>query len=394
MATVKTQMAARCVRPYEVRPGVRVSCGNCAWCRINRVNDFVGRCIAELKVSDGAIALTLTYGGDVAGATRLDYRDVQLMLKRLRIDGYKVRYICAGEYGSLKRRAHWHCVLFFRGKKPPFDALSQRLHWPYWRHGHVFPQPINYDGFRYLLKYVLKTSEIGDDASITDIKTVHMSKKPPLGADYFAMRAKLFVDNHIAFQSPEYFFPEVKTKVSVKVRKFWLQDRSLELFLETYVRLWNETHGCNPPDHPELWRLLYDKQQKKINLADTEWVEADLEKKRRADIRDGVRSAFGQRNVAHNPKVPLHVGSLFIAPDGVIVAYSDGSAVLVWDGHKWQISGGNSGKSVVSVPEQLTLCGLPDMLISVVSEWLSRRARSVPHPISAEVSTMVSSLSN
>lgn len=352
-----------CVAPYEIRPGVKVNCGSCDWCRENRVLDFVGRCLAESYVSSRTLAVTLTYGAaDEARAAQLHYRDVQLMLKRLRNDGFSVRYMCVGEYGSLKARAHWHCILFFRGKDPN-QPVARNVSWKYWPHGFSYFQEPDYGGFKYLLKYTLKETDPGKP----DLKQVRLSKNPPLGADYFLGRAKLFVDNRVAFQSPQYSFPGVVTRGG-KTRLFWLQDRSLERFLENYCRLWNEAYGCNPPNTPELWQYLYDPLAKR---------EADLDPAAFANLIENRRDAarkFVQINSAliSETATPVQTGFLLLPPDGVLVSYSDGSAVLIWEGRKWQLSVNGTARGTVS--NQLTLSGLTASLISDASAWLCQRA--------------------
>ena len=64
------------------------------------------------------LGVTLTYKGDVPGSVTLLTADVQKFVRSLRKAGHKVRYMIAGEYGERKGRAHWHAVLFFKGKVP------------------------------------------------------------------------------------------------------------------------------------------------------------------------------------------------------------------------------------------------------------------------------------
>lgn len=56
------------------------------------------------------------HSGDIA---YLRQRDVQLFMKRLRkyIKYEKVRYYCAGEYGPIHYRPHWHLLLWFNDEK-------------------------------------------------------------------------------------------------------------------------------------------------------------------------------------------------------------------------------------------------------------------------------------
>lgn len=230
-----------CLTPVRLDDETVVACRGCAVCRSNRVNDLVGRCVAEQVKSSSSLALTLTYAGDVPEAAILQYSDVQKFLKRLRWAGYRVRYICAGEYGSAKGRAHWHIVLFFSGEAPTL-TLDRRIDWHFWPHGFVYAQQPDYNGFRYLLKYVLKM--LSQDVSV---RRVAMSKKPPLGYDYFMQLAEDYVDQGLAIHAPEYSFKHV-TDTKGKRRRFWLQGRMRELFLDRYCDLWKDRYGKEPPE--------------------------------------------------------------------------------------------------------------------------------------------------
>ncbi len=53
-----------CIAPIKLDDGTEVGCRECWQCRKRRVNDYVGRCIAESKFAKKTYAVTLTYGGD------------------------------------------------------------------------------------------------------------------------------------------------------------------------------------------------------------------------------------------------------------------------------------------------------------------------------------------
>lgn len=55
--------------------------------------------------------VTLTYDDDHYRPD-LHYPDFQLFMKRLRKAKGPTRFFCAGEYGSLNARPHWHALLF------------------------------------------------------------------------------------------------------------------------------------------------------------------------------------------------------------------------------------------------------------------------------------------
>ena len=68
-----------------------------------------------------------------AGALRLDYRHIELFLKRLRKAGYEFKKVAAGEYGGDLGRAHWHLLLMFdhdeATKAQVLEAVANNEDW-------------------------------------------------------------------------------------------------------------------------------------------------------------------------------------------------------------------------------------------------------------------------
>ena len=223
-----------CIAPCNLNEKGLVDCRYCWQCRANRVNDLIGRCIAETHSSAGALSVTLTYGdGDIAKAAILYYPDFQGMMKRLRAAGYKVRYIVTGEYGSRKGRAHWHAILFFEGKVPDVE-LEKRIDWKPWGHGYAWFEKPDYKAFRYVLKYVLK-----DQQQQVAVGKLAMSKKPPLGHKYFEQLAERYVKQGLAPQSYKYSFDDEFTEYGAR-REFMMKGVTRENFLNHYMSKWDE----------------------------------------------------------------------------------------------------------------------------------------------------------
>ncbi|WP_162685507.1 rolling circle replication-associated protein [Roseovarius amoyensis] len=253
---------------------VLIPCRNCWQCRKNRVNDLVGRCIAESKTADQTVAVTFTYAGDSPNCATLVYKDFQDFMKRLRYEGYRVRYIVAGEYGSERGRAHWHAILFFYGKTlVARDAAEPRTEWEirfarykndaaariFWQpwsahfrgepktRGFVYFQRPDYESFGYALKqiveYALKDSGTFQAAHVGHVS---MSKKPPLGHDWFIDLANRYIQQGLSPQNPGYSFPDVFDSEG-KRRKFWLQGRMREMFVEYFMWAYRSYHGREYP---------------------------------------------------------------------------------------------------------------------------------------------------
>lgn len=338
--------------PCSTRPeGVWVKCKTCPWCKGNRVNDWAGRCVAEQQFSTAVVSLTLTYAKLGAGASIDErYGDVQLMLKRLRKDRYKVRYVFAGEYGEKKGRMHWHGILFFRGPIPDFELNTNFFNWKYWPHGYTYVQSPDFEGMTYVLKYTLKD----DDPRAREAKRLHMSKYPPIGAEYFQSLAQDYVNAGLPVHSPEYSFAHLRLR-SGKLRKFWLADRSRELFLDGYVRKWREAYGTEPPQTEFLTQEFYDPAAR---------AEADAEANR----------AFAERQ-----RDAEQTGFLLLPHPvlGVVSRYSDGTAVYVPHGlgkgeQPWHLDIGDGSASAVRiVGGRLRRAGLRSDLIASVLRWLT-----------------------
>lgn len=226
-----------CIAPVKVADGVLISCKKCWACEEVRVQDFTGRCMAENVTATKSYALTLTYGGGYNNpdAYTLQYRDIQLMLKRLRISGYQARYICAGEYGSEGGRAHFHLMLFFDGKFPT-PEMEQRIEWEFWPHGFAYFEDPQATWVRYMIKYTLKNAKKGGFP-------LRMSKKPPLGAEYFKTVAQRHVKAGTCPKDWKYGV-DGQTRFCSDTEKeipweFYLSGASRERFLDQYYERWS-----------------------------------------------------------------------------------------------------------------------------------------------------------
>jgi len=179
-----------CVSPLNIRyedkrrgPQVQqVPCRVCWQCRKNKVDDIVGRGLAEQSVSDWSAFITLTYAPspdrDRDGAHLfLTSRHVQNWVRALRDASHVIRYLAVGEYGDAKGRAHWHVLVFGKGQRPDW-AHMENFHMPQWRHGHCWNEwSPSERKFRYCLVYILKERKYQ--------KRLLLSKKPPLGDAFF-----------------------------------------------------------------------------------------------------------------------------------------------------------------------------------------------------------------
>ena len=250
-----------CISPCRLDNNQEVACRMCWQCRKRKVSDYVGRCIAEAKMSNKTFAVTLTYDGDQGvNAVTLIYKDVQDFLKRLR-KNYKVRYIVTGEYGSAKGRSHWHIILFFKDSWPEVTS-NKRVDWKYWKHGFSYFQEPDWKGFEYCLKYVLK-----DQTSRQSDSHLAMSKKPPLGHEFFQQLAKQHVEQALVPQTYFYKFGDVRDYKN-REKGFMMQGKTRENFMETFINEWEAKY-----DHEPLSEIVNDYYD---DITDIEYTDEEM----------------------------------------------------------------------------------------------------------------------
>lgn len=218
--------------PWKV---YEVPCGHCWSCLKNRLDNYVGKALAEASVSDWSCAVTLTYAPRDDGADKLiEKKHLQNFFKAVRRQGHKIRYLAAGEYGSRgTERAHFHVILFGKGGMPPQIPDKQNVHWmefhqgipswisnysrhdllehgALWPHGHVYlDKEFSAEAFRYVAKYCLKKH--GNE-------WITQSKVPVLGFDYFIALADEYAQSDVLPASLNYRPPgsDIRDRYSMR----------------------------------------------------------------------------------------------------------------------------------------------------------------------------------
>lgn len=168
----------RCLTPSLIQRAdgfkINVPCGHCVHCYRNRQSAWKLRIVLEARSTEQSSFITLTYNENNLPES-LDYRHIQLFLKRLRKSTLgPVRFFCCGEYGKRTERPHWHLVLF---RIPPRE-LEGRLT-ELWPHGFFQVSELNGNRAAYVAKYCLKTGPSGEKFN------VQMSRRPGIGLDGF-----------------------------------------------------------------------------------------------------------------------------------------------------------------------------------------------------------------
>lgn len=145
---------------------VTVPCGGCIGCRLNRANGWAVRMMHEAKLYDRSSFLTLTYKDAPAGSS-LNYRDFQLFMKKLRksLAPNRVTFYCAGEYGSVTWRPHFHAAVFgywpsdcvyYRKSPAGFRLYRSDSLDGLWSHGLAAVGNLDFSSAAYIARYCMK----------------------------------------------------------------------------------------------------------------------------------------------------------------------------------------------------------------------------------------------
>lgn len=187
-------------RPRSWRgESLRLPCGQCVGCRLERSRQWAVRCMHEASLSEDNSFLTLTYDDDhlPAGGT-LVKSDFQDFMKRLRksIAPKRVRYYHCGEYGENLGRPHYHALLFghaFTDYKFFSERNGNRIYTSdslsrLWPMGFAVAGEVTFESAAYVARYVMKKvtgPKSADHYGDLLPEYTTMSRRPGIGKGWF-----------------------------------------------------------------------------------------------------------------------------------------------------------------------------------------------------------------
>ena len=197
---------AKCVSPIWLRgdkdnPPRVVPCGKCACCISNKRQQWSFRMQVELKHSQNAFFVTLTYDDDHLKVDEnkcysVNKRDVQLWLKRLRKSCYNgLRYYIVSEYGTNGHRPHYHAILFNVLPKVADTSLND-LFVNSWGFGFVDVGSVTGASINYVTKYVFKKTIVPADCKPA---FAIQSRRPGIGYQYLDTHRQYHEDDSTRF---------------------------------------------------------------------------------------------------------------------------------------------------------------------------------------------------
>lgn len=147
---------------------LRVPCGKCIGCLLDRCNDTATRAWCETQTNGTECCfITLTYDNEhLPEGGYLKMKDEQDFWKRLRYyKPGKIKYMGCGEYGPTTMRCHWHfCVWGYKPKDLVFYKFNKNGDKLYkskelreiWGNGFVIVGELTYRSACYVARYTTK----------------------------------------------------------------------------------------------------------------------------------------------------------------------------------------------------------------------------------------------
>lgn len=185
-------MSSRCITPFYKKEQIKgehipFPCGKCPPCKKRRTSGWSFRLVKEGERSNSALFITLTYDTEFVPITNNGYMtlklsDLQKFFKRLRkLTDQKIKYYAVGEYGSTKKRPHYHIILFNANKEHVARAWAlNNNHIGSYHIGNVSHASIGYT-----LKYMSKKSQIPMHKNDDRVKEFSVMSKG-LGSNYLS----------------------------------------------------------------------------------------------------------------------------------------------------------------------------------------------------------------
>jgi hypothetical protein len=99
-------------------PVIKIPCGKCILCRIEKNSEWAARCWLEAKRYDNNQFITLTYSPENEPKSGVNKIEVSKFMHNLRehfrrkYNHTGIRFFASGEYGSDTGRPHYHIILF------------------------------------------------------------------------------------------------------------------------------------------------------------------------------------------------------------------------------------------------------------------------------------------
>jgi len=151
----------------------QLPCSKCIECRLEYARQWAIRCVHEAKMHPHNCFVTLTYSDENLKSPKLNYKDFQDFMKRLRkTSNEKIGVFVTGEYGDQTKRPHWHAIIFNWQPKDlekkyinanDNQVYSSKTLDKLWSHGITEAGSVTFESAGYCARYAAKKLVHGND---------------------------------------------------------------------------------------------------------------------------------------------------------------------------------------------------------------------------------------
>lgn len=218
---------------------VKIACGQCIGCRIDRSKQWAVRCMHEASLYENNSFITLTYSNKhLPWDQSLKKKHFQNFMKALRREyprdkSDNIRYYHCGEYGERTKRPHYHAILFnldfddkYLWRENPRTGeryyRSETLE-KVWGKGYCVIGEVTFQSAAYVARYILK-KVTGNPAKdhynkIIDYNTgecvdlqpeyTTMSRRPGIGKKWYEQyKNQLHPDDFVVWNGKKHKIPK------------------------------------------------------------------------------------------------------------------------------------------------------------------------------------------
>ncbi|AXH76063.1 MAG: replication initiator protein [Microviridae sp.] len=196
---------------------INIACGQCIGCRIAKRDAWAFRCYAESKLHSRNAFVTFTYDdAHLPQYGSLQYRDIQLLHKRMRQKFGPFRFFVCGEYGDKADRPHYHALYFglsfpdavkSNSMYAKCDLFQSEMLSDCWGKGQVSIGEVTYESARYCAVYTTKKVS-------GDLAESHYSRVSPVTGEIYQLEpefARMSLKPGIGYDWLIKYAPEVLT---------------------------------------------------------------------------------------------------------------------------------------------------------------------------------------
>ncbi|MBQ8886902.1 MAG: hypothetical protein IJY61_04290 [Candidatus Gastranaerophilales bacterium] len=263
---------------------IYVPCGKCFTCLSKRGKSWTLRLTTEYLKWNNNCVLTLTYDdAHLPENGLLNYRDVQLFLKRLRKrlgSNHKIRFACVCEYGQGEKstiRPHYHIIIFnwlppdinilkpYKITQKKSKLYKSKICDELWSNGFVDVGLVDHKTSRYVCQYCVKKAK--ESKNIRYLEKIKQKREKLVtsvgtGLEYFMQNMKSIFDQkycvlgNYKYPIPKYFknklkqlFPELFEKYKEECKQLLINfeltpevQKRFEAIEEAYKRKYLKYH--------------------------------------------------------------------------------------------------------------------------------------------------------